>query len=90
MMDIKFPRHAAGLHLTHNDHKSVYETVAQSIEDGRYDSDAFVSDEQREKAIATNECWELHWYPDTPVGFCVLLAADLDVLMAAALEGESA
>lgn len=83
---MEFPRHEASLHLTHNEHKSYYRTVAESIEDKDhgYTSECWVSDEQRERAIASNECWSLQWYPDTPVGFYVLSAADLDVLLEAA------
>jgi len=86
---MKFPRHEASLHLTHNDHKSCYLTVAQAVESGDhgYKDDDWVSEEQKQKAIETNECWTLHWYPDTPVGFCLLSAADLDVLLAAATDG---
>jgi hypothetical protein len=81
-----FPKHEASLTLTHNDHKSVYETVAERVADDPYYSDAvhWVSEEQRQKAIASNEMWTLHWYPRTPVGFCVLHACDLDVLLKAA------
>lgn len=81
---MKFPRHAASLHLTHNNHKSCYQTVAESIEQGDhgYSDDCWVSEEQKQKAIDTNECWTLQWYPDTPVGFCLQSAADLDVLLA--------
>jgi hypothetical protein len=83
---VKFPSHKASLTLTHNDHLGVYETVAGAIENKSfgYEADRWVSDEQREKAIRTNECWTLQWYPDTPVGFYALSAADLDVLLAAA------
>jgi hypothetical protein len=89
-MNIKWPKHEASLHLTHNDHKSVYQTVAQSIEQGDhgYVDDSWVSAEQKQKAIETNECWTLQWYPDTPIGFCILSAADLDVLIEAARHGD--
>lgn len=86
---MKFPRHEASLHLTHNEHKSYYQTVQRSIDDGDYGDD-WVSEEQKQKAIEINECWRLQWYPDTPVGFCVLLAADLDVLLEAASQTENA
>ena len=79
-----FPAHKAALHLTHNDHLSVYQTVAESIERGEFGYHSWVSDEQKQKAIETNDCWFVQWYPDTPVGFCLLAAADLDVLLAAA------
>lgn len=89
---MKFPRHEASLHLTHNQHKAYYRTVKESIEDGDhgYQKDDWVSEEQMQKAIDTNECWELHWYPDTPVGSYSLSAADLDVLLEAASQSENA
>lgn len=78
---MKFPKSIA-LSLTYNDHKIVYETAAQHINDNPdYYSDAWVSEEQRLKAIATNELWTLHWYPNTPVGFNVLHSAELDPLL---------
>lgn len=85
-MDIKWPQHKASLTLTHNDHKSYYRTVAQSIaeEDHGYRDRDWISDEQKHKAIATNDCWTLQWYPDTPSGFCMFAAADLDALLEAA------
>lgn len=83
---MQFPEHKASLHLTHNQHKAYYKTVQEEIDDGGngYEADCWVSPEQRQKAIETNECWTLQWYPHTPVGFCLLSAADLDVLLAAA------
>ena len=83
-----FPKHEASLHLTHNDHKAVYETVEDSVGFGRhgYEPECWVSPEQMQKAIETNDCWTLQWYPHTPVGFCLLSAADLDVLLKAACE----
>jgi len=81
---MKFPDHKCALILTHNEHKNVYMTVAESIDQRSFAYCDWVSSEQKEKAIATNECWSLQWYPETPVGFCLLSAADLDVLLEAA------
>ena len=81
---MKFPDHKAGLFLTHNEHLNYYRTVAQSIDEGDHGYQDWVSDEQKEKAIATNDCWFLQWYPESPVGFCLMAAADIDVLLAAA------
>lgn len=83
---MQFPKHEASLHLTHNEHKSYYRTVAEAIKDGDhgYTEDDWVSPEQMQKAIETNECWTLQWYPRTPVGFNLMSAADLDVLLEAA------
>lgn len=94
---MEFPRHDCGLHLTHNNHKDYYQTVEQYIKDiaDRSDEDEgekedWVSDEQRTKAIETNEMWELTWYPDTPVGSFCLWASDLEVLLKAANELQEA
>lgn len=82
---IKFPAHAS-LHLMHNEHKSYYQTVEQSIGNGDHGyKNSWVSEEQKQKAIATNECWSVQWYPDTPVGFCILSGADLSAVLDAAL-----
>lgn len=84
-MIVAWPKHEASLHLTHNQHKDYYKTVQDEINDEGhgYADDCWVSPEQRQKAIDTNECWTLQWYPHTPVGFSILSAADLDVLIAA-------
>lgn len=81
---MKFPAHKASLHLTHNGHLGSYQTVAQCIDAGDHGYTDWVSEEQKQKAINTNDCWFLQWYPNTPIGFCILCAADLDVLLEAA------
>jgi hypothetical protein len=35
-----------------------------------------------QRAIATDELWTMQWYPETPVGFCVLHASTLAALLA--------
>ena len=81
-----FPRHDGGLSLEHNPHLRAREALPGYIQS--FDADEWVSAEQREKAIATGSLWVLQWYPDTPIGSCVLCAADLGVLLAAARGGE--
>lgn len=82
------PKHNCDLILTHNTHKSYYQTVEQFEQDfeshfGKLD---WVSEEQRAKAIATNELWNLHWYPNTPISSYSLYACDLSELLKAAKE----
>ena len=50
---MKFPKHEAALHLTHNDHKSYYRTVAQMIadDDHGYRDSCWISEEQKQKAM---------------------------------------
>lgn len=74
------PAHKVSLTLAHNEHRSLYQTVAEYTEDCR---DAFVSDDEYEAAISSDELWELHWYPDTPVGFHRSMASSLTALMEA-------
>jgi predicted anti-sigma-YlaC factor YlaD len=69
------PEHKCGLHLTHNEHRDVYETVAEF-----YEADDFVSPEEWRKAIEEDSVWVLHWYPDTPVGFYRVCASTLTAI----------
>ena len=89
--NIKFPKHDCELILNHNQCRSYYETVAQYVaeDEGRPENQQYlewVSPEQRQKAIDTNEIWVLQWYPNTPIGFNVLAACDLNVLLKAAVD----
>ena len=79
----RLPRHEASLHLTHNQHLAYYHTVAQEDDDAteRGQSWFWVSEAQRQKARETNDVWELHWYPDTPIGSFCIYAADLNALL---------
>lgn len=72
---MKLPKHI-NLTITHNDHNSVYRTV------GEYATELdWVSEEEKQKAIASNEIWEIQWYPNTPIGFFRVAASNLDVLL---------
>lgn len=64
-----------------------YCTVAKYLETyGPEDFDrwGWISPEERQKAIDTNSWWTLQWYPETPVGFCIISASSLEALLAAA------
>lgn len=87
---MEFPKHEASLHLTHNQHKAYYRTVQQSIDDDDhgYQDDCWISEKEKQKAIETNDCWSLQWYPRTPNGFCMLSAYSLTALLDASSKGE--
>jgi len=79
------PEHACGLILEHNpqhrndwtvkEHMEIYKEVADlGMED-------FASPEQYQKAIDSNELWKLQWYPNTPIGFNDIYAADFEMLL---------
>lgn len=76
------PPHACGFYLTHNEHRDYYESVEQ-WDELRGNGD-WVSEEERAKAIAADELWEIQWYPSTPIGFFRVLGSSLTAVLAAA------
>jgi len=80
---MQFPEHKASLHLTHNEHKSVYQTVEQSLNDRKdwYEDVNWATETSRQKCIETNELWELQWYPRTPIGSITVCGATLEEVL---------
>lgn len=65
-----FPPHKCGLHVTHNEHKDYYETLTEYLGERDFLDIAYWKDaEARKRALDTNECWQIKWYPDVPIGF---------------------
>lgn len=76
----------SSLMIEFNPFASSYETAEQANTWGNYwQSDEWVSAEDKQKAIASNRVWCLHWYPDTPVGFYRIFGSSLKVVCEAAL-----
>lgn len=78
---MKFPSYSISLHISHNDHKSSYESVEDWIEFLNVEEDEFVSEGDMEKAINEDSLWEVHWYPDTPIGFYRAFGATLETAL---------
>lgn len=88
---MKLPSHKAGLYLTHNQHKDYYEKIEDHLQEyPGFDDDNFVSAEDRQKCIDTDELWELQWYPETPVGSHKVCGSTLDVVLTRAMEIDAA
>lgn len=68
------------LMLEWNPHKPDHLTIEDWEKLFEFPGD-WVSDEQRDKAIAQDNLWLLRWYPDNSVGSYCCLACDLDVLL---------
>lgn len=83
------PIHEASLSITHNPNRDYYLTVRQFVEQecDRWGEDTWQwqSDEAKQRAIDTNELWEMHWYPLTPISFYKIAAPSLSELLAFAL-----
>ena len=77
------PSHKSSFHLTHNQHLAYYQTVEEYLADCGAHADQWGDAAERAEAIATNEMWELQWYPDTPIGSYTIYAASLPALMVA-------
>ena len=87
-MRLALPPHEGAAHISHNSHRSIYQTVEQYEADGHINFEDWVSPESREYAVAHNELWELQWYPDTPIGFCTFIAGRWeDILQRLVQEG---
>jgi hypothetical protein len=81
----------SSLSLSFNNHASNYCDVQTYMDnyDG-YRLVDWVNAEEKSKAIATNSVWELHWYPNSPVGFNVTGASSLTALLAHVFAEEAA
>jgi len=69
------PAHKCGLHLTHNEHKNMYLSVEEN-----YEKDQFVNEEEWAKSIQEDSVWCLQWYPETPIGFYIICASNLEAI----------
>ncbi len=74
-----------GVHLTVNDHRDVYETAKQAIQNMESLGHTVDDDDVRAKMIELDTIVDLHFYPDTPVGFYKVLHYDLDMALDIAL-----
>lgn len=59
------PRHDGGLTISHNEPQGNYESVGEYLSKSDID---FADDESRAKCIESNSLWEIHVYPNTPIG----------------------
>lgn len=89
---MRLPDHKAGLYLTHNEHKDVYETVKEWTEFSHpaYDPEFFTTPADLQKCIDTNDCWALQWYPETPVGFYKVCGSTLEIVLERAMAIDTA
>ena len=73
-----------GVHFTINGHRGVYEDVTTALDD--LVSCGFdIEPDIRQKMIETDTIIDLHFYPDTPVGFYKVLHYDLEMALDDAL-----
>lgn len=78
MTELKFPKYKITMHITHNQHKSYYETAQAWADDHNNTMYEWVPGDSRDRAIATDSIWTVQWYPNTPIGFMAVAAATLE------------
>jgi hypothetical protein len=83
MSDIKWPPHKADLIVTHNGHKSNYESVAEYLTFLGVD----LSKEELAECERNDSVWHIQWYPSTPIGFYHTAAPTFDAALLKANEG---
>jgi len=74
------PPHKGELSLTHNEHRSLYESIGEWVAFLRLQDDEWASADEKAKALREDSLWMLQWYPDTPVGFHRLLASSIEAI----------
>lgn len=78
---------ACGVYLTVNEHRDVYETVEQELEDNdTSECPTEIPDDLRKKMIETDTVIKLQFYPKTPCGHYVLWHYDLDTIIQQAID----
>lgn len=77
----------AGVHITVNEHRNYYETAEHFLaeRDSRGDAPLEIDPNVRQQMIDTNTIINLHFYPDTPIGFYEIYHYDLDAALDEAL-----
>lgn len=76
MSDPVFPP-AIHRSIEHNAHAVYY----QSIHEHLTDYPRGLSEEHIAECEAAGECWALQWYPDTPIGFYVVIAPTFSLML---------
>lgn len=75
-----FPAHKAAMYITHNEHKSYYQKVADHLRGEFHEDMQWLSEDDKQSAIQNDELWTVQVYPHTPIGFYVCAASSWENL----------
>lgn len=76
----------ASVHLEINDHKSVYQTVQDWLNEMNARGNPLEDTELAERMIRENCIYELQFYPDTPIGSYTVYGTSLNEVIKKALD----
>ena len=71
----------SSIYLSWNEDFSVNYEMADTWYNSDSDLQDWVSYDEKIKAITENSVWTLQWYPDTPIGSCILRASSLQAII---------
>ena len=74
----------SSLTISFNDHASNCCDVATAIDDELYDHADWVSQEEKERALAENSAWMIIWWPHGRTSHCGVVASTLAACIDAA------
>jgi hypothetical protein len=78
-----FPKHVQ-LEIRHNPHVAEYMTVAEWLKVAQQILNVDLPEESVAAMIAADEIWIIQWYPETPVGSCVVYGPSWESVLALA------
>ena len=74
-----------GVYITVNEHRDCYQSVEDFLNCQRCESTE-VEEDIKKKMIELNTIVEIHFYPDTPIGFYEIFHFDINEALRQALE----
>lgn len=84
--DVKHPAgfpSCISLSIDFNEHATYYQTAEEWLQQlEELNPVQWVSENERQRALATDSIWVCRWHPITPVGSCEVLASSFETLMA--------
>jgi len=70
-----------GVYLTVNEHRDVYQSVEERIDEINCIDENTINDELKKRLIKANCIYELQFYPYTPIGFYVAYGESLEEVL---------
>lgn len=83
-----FPSHKFGLFLTHNEHRDYYQSMEGYLSEEFQAGWTWESEDSKRRAISTDECWHLQWFPRSPGTSYICAAPTLEEVLLLALSIE--
>ena len=78
-----------GVYITVNEHRDIYQSAADKLaelRDHEPDGDLEIEKDIEVKMVELNTIINIHFYPDTPIGFYSLYHYDMNMALCQALE----